>query len=118
MRALLFAVAIIAAGALVLLLPLPWPESLVGGHIVNAVDIAAPPDRVFAYVATPANWPRWHPASRAVRGVVDRTPAVGETVIETYEIAGRGGDATWTTRELDPPRRWAFEATSEGGGGA
>src|SRR6266542_4664941 len=86
MRALLFAVAIIAAGALVLLLPLPWPESLVGGHIVNAVDIAAPPDRVFAYVATPANWPRWHPASRAVRGVVDRTPAVGETVIETYEI--------------------------------
>ncbi len=118
MRVLLFAVAMIAAGALMLLLPLPWPESLVGGHIVNTVDVSAPPDRVFAYVATPANWPRWHPASRAVRGVVDRTPAVGETVIETYEIAGRGGDATWTTRELDPPRRWAFEATSEGGGGA
>lgn len=118
MRKLLFAIALAAAVALLMLLPLPWPESIVGGHIVNAIDIAAPPERVFAYVATPANWPRWHPASRAVRGVTDRTPAVGESVVETFEIAGRRGDATWTTRELDAPRRWAFDATSEGGGGA
>jgi uncharacterized protein YndB with AHSA1/START domain len=118
MRALLLAVVLVALIAAVLLVPLPWPEALVGGHFVDAADIAAPPERVFAYVATPANWPRWHPASRAVRGIVDRTPAVGESVVETFEIAGRRGDATWTTRELDPPRRWAFDATSPGGGGA
>jgi uncharacterized protein YndB with AHSA1/START domain len=115
MRTVLIALALLAAVPFVVLVPLPWPESLVGGHLVNTVDIAAPPERVFAYIATPANWPRWHPASRAVRGVVDRTPAVGESVIETFEIAGRRGDATWTTREVDPPRRWAFDA-SEGGG--
>src|SRR6266508_793889 len=117
-RRVLWILTVIAVLAGLVLLPLPWPDAFMGGHVVNRIEIAAPPERVFAFITTPANWPRWHPASRAVRGIVDRTPAVGETVIETYEIAGRGGDATWTTRELDPPRRWAFEETSEGGGGA
>ncbi len=116
MRRIAIALAVAAVVAALLLLPLPWPEPLVGGHLVDVADIAAPPERVFAYVATPANWPRWHPASRAVRGIVDRTPGVGESVIETFEIADRRGDATWTTLELDPPKRWAFEAKSGGGG--
>jgi uncharacterized protein YndB with AHSA1/START domain len=108
----------VVALAALLLVPLPWPEALVGGHIVNRIEIAAPPERVFAYVATPANWPRWHPASRAVRGVTERTPAVGESVIETFEIAGRRDDATWVTVELSPPRRWVLTAAAPGGGGA
>jgi uncharacterized protein YndB with AHSA1/START domain len=87
----------------------------VGSHVVNRIEIAAPPERVFNYVATPANWPRWHPASRAVRGITDRTPKVGESVVETFEIAGRGGDATWTTVELDPPRRWVISSGTPGG---
>jgi RimJ/RimL family protein N-acetyltransferase len=53
-----------------------------------------------------------------VRGIVDHTPAVGEAVIETFEIAGRGGEATWTTVELDPPRRWRFSASANAGGQA
>jgi hypothetical protein len=28
------------------------------------------------------------------------------------------GEATWTTIELNPPRRWAFSAASTGGGSA
>jgi hypothetical protein len=39
-------------------------------------------------------------------------------VVETYDIAGRSDDATWTTVELDPPRRWRFTARSQRGGGA
>ncbi|MDQ2963014.1 MAG: SRPBCC family protein [Pseudomonadota bacterium] len=109
------AVAIVALAAL-LLLPIPWPDAFVGSHVVNRIEIAAPPERVFAYVTTPANWPRWHPASRAVRGVVDRAPAVGESVVETFEIAGRRDDATWTTAELDPPRRWVIVSGAPGGG--
>jgi len=112
----------IAAGfvvcAALLFVPLPWPDAWLSGHIVNRIEVAAPPQRVFAYVATPANWPRWHPASRAVRGVVDRTPAVGQSVVETFEVAGRRDEATWTTIELNPPRRWAFAAASTGGGSA
>jgi uncharacterized protein YndB with AHSA1/START domain len=118
LRFLLWIVVSVIVAAAILLLPLPWPDAWVSGRVINRIEVAAPPERVFAYVATPANWPRWHPASRAVRGIVDRTPPVGQSVVETFEIAGRGGEATWTTTELDPPRRWAFSATSAGGGSA
>jgi uncharacterized protein YndB with AHSA1/START domain len=118
-RAIGWTVAVLAGLAALLFVPLPWPGWLVGTRIENTVEIAAPMPQVFAYVATPANWPRWHPASRAVRGVVDRTPAIGESVIETYDIGGRQDDATWTTVEIDPPRRWRFSARSQRlGGGA
>jgi uncharacterized protein YndB with AHSA1/START domain len=117
-RAVGWTLAVVVVLAVLLLAPLPWPGGLAGTRIDNVVEIAAPPPQVFAYVATPANWPRWHPASRAVRGVTDRTPAAGESVIETYEIGGRRDDATWTTVELDAPRRWRFSATSAHRGGS
>ena len=79
MRVVVWVLVILGGAALALLLPLPWPESFVGGHLVNAIDIAAPPERVFAYIATPANWPRFHRASRAVHGVADRTLAIGQS---------------------------------------
>ena len=111
---LLVVCAILALGAL--LLPLPWPNALVGGHLVGRIAIAAPPERVFAYVTVPATWPGWHPASRAVRGVIDRTPKVGEQVVESFEVAGRRAEAIWTAVEFDPPRRWAAAAGAAGGG--
>lgn len=114
-RRVLWILAGIGVLAGLLLLPLPWPDAFVGSHVVKRIEIAAPPERVFAYITTPANWPRWHPASRAVRGIVDRTPAVGESLIETFEIAGRRDDATWTTVELDPPRRWVITSGAPGG---
>lgn len=114
----LLAIGLVLALVALLLLPLPWPDALVGSRLVHRIDIAAPPERVFAYVTTPGNWPRWHPASRSVRGVTERTPGVGESVIESFEIAGRRADATWTTVELDPPRSWAATSTAPGGGSA
>lgn len=118
MRLLLWAVIAAAVIAVVLFVPLPWPDALAATHIVDSADIAAPPERVFAYVTTPANWPRWHPQSRAVSGVVDRTPQPGEKTIEDFEIAGRKGRATWVSVAVDPPRRWEFQGRGEGGGGA
>jgi uncharacterized protein YndB with AHSA1/START domain len=118
MRILLWTIVIITAAALVLFVPLPWPDALLATRVMSSADIAAPPERVFAYVTTPANWPRWHPQSRAVSGVVDRTPQPGEKTIEDFEIAGKKGRATWVSVAVDPPRRWAFEGRGEGGGGA
>lgn len=111
------AVGLLALGAL-LYLPLPWPDALLATRIVNEVDIAAPPERVFAYVSAPVNWPRWHPQSRAVSGTIERTPQPGEQTIEEFEIAGRKGRATWKSIAVDPPRRWEFAGLGEGGGGA
>jgi len=118
MRLLLWIVAVVVAIGVVLFAPLPWPDSIAATRIVDAVDIGAEPARVFAYVTAPVNWPRWHPQSRAVSGVVDRTPQPGEQTIEDFEIAGRKGRATWTSIAVDPPRRWEFAGHGEGGGGA
>ena len=117
-RGLVWSMVIIVLVAAALFVPLPWPSAIVGTRLENSIDIAAQPPQVFAYVATPANWPRWHPASRAVRGITDRTPAVGESVVETYEIGGHRDTITWTTVELEAPRRWRFTASGEHGGSA
>ena len=58
LRVLLWIAAGIAALIAVLFLPLSWPDAWVGSHVVNRIEIAAPPERVFSYVTTPANWPR------------------------------------------------------------
>jgi uncharacterized protein YndB with AHSA1/START domain len=118
MRILIWVGVAAVALAALLFAPLPWPDSIAATRIVNSADIAAPPERVFAYVTAPVNWPRWHPQSRAVSGVIDRTPRPGENTIEEFEIAGRKGRATWTSVAVDPPRRWEFAGQGEGGGGA
>ena len=102
----------------VLLAPVPWPDPIATTRIVTRIDIAAPPPVVFAYATTPANWPAWHPASRAVSGVVDHTPLQGERVIEEIEVAGRRFQTTWTSLGGDPPRRWEFAGHAAGGGRA
>jgi uncharacterized protein YndB with AHSA1/START domain len=117
-RAGVWTIAVLVMLAALLFIPWPWPAAVVGTRLEHSIDIAAPMPQVFAYVAIPANWPRWHPASRKVLGVTDRTPAVGESVIETYEIGGHRENATWTTVELEPPRRWRFTASGERGGSA
>ncbi|HZI82897.1 MAG TPA: SRPBCC family protein [Casimicrobiaceae bacterium] len=118
MRIALWLIVAAAVVAAILLAPLPWPDALTATRVVDAIDIAAPPERVFAYVTAPVNWPRWHPQSRAVSGVIDRTPRPGEKTIEDFEIAGRKGRATWTSVAVDAPRRWEFEGSGEGGGTA
>src|SRR5215831_6961155 len=118
MRIAIWIVVAVAAVAVAVFAPLPWPTALMETRVVDTIDIAAPAERVFTYVTAPANWPRWHPQSRAVSGVVDRTPQPGEKTIEDFEIAGRKGRATWMSVAVDPPRRWEFEGRGEGGGGA
>jgi uncharacterized protein YndB with AHSA1/START domain len=118
MRTKLTVVAILAIAIGALFLPLPWPDELLETHLVHSIDIATRPERVFAFVTMPANWPRWHPQSRSVSGVVDKTPSPGEQTVEEFEIAGRRGRATWTSVAVDAPRRWEIEGRTEGSGGA
>src|SRR5438045_2342634 len=46
-------------------------------RIVVAINIHRPIGAVFDYITTPANWPAWHPASRAVSGSVDHSLLIG-----------------------------------------
>ena len=115
---ILLALAIVVVVAGLLLLPIRWPDALVGSRIVESISIDATPERIFDYVATPANWPHWHPASRGVRGVAGRPLAIGDRVVETFEVGGRTNEATWTMVELERPLRWRIVAEGRGGGGA
>jgi uncharacterized protein YndB with AHSA1/START domain len=87
-------------------------------RIVNAVVIGAAIERVFAFATTPANWPKWHPASKAVTGAVDHPLEPGERLVGQIETTGYRGQARWIVREREPPRRWVIEGEGGTGGHA
>jgi uncharacterized protein YndB with AHSA1/START domain len=102
------AIAIIAG---LVFAPLPFLDRT---HIANAIIIARPPDVVFAYVTTPGNWPKWHPASLAVSGATDHSLAPGEQVTEDFILAGRKGRVVWTAVKRDANRAWVIEGDVDG----
>lgn len=78
-------------------------------RITTQIQIDRPIDEVFAYVSTPANWPRWHPSSLAVSGTTEHSLVPGEQVTEEFFVAGRRGRVVWTVRERIEPTRWVIE---------
>lgn len=80
--------------------------------IVSTADIGQPIERVYAYVTTPGNWPRWHPSSLGVSGATDHPLEVGERVTEEYLVAGQRGTVVWTVTERVAPTRWVIEGTT------
>jgi uncharacterized protein YndB with AHSA1/START domain len=100
-----------AIGGVVALAPLPIDDTT---RIHNVVSIDRDPDVVFAYVTTPANWPKWHPSSLAVSGAVDHSLDLGEQVTEDFLVAGRRGRVVWTVVERDAPERWIIAGQVRG----
>lgn len=111
LRKLLLVVAVAVFAAVVLLAPLPFGDVT---RITNTVVIQRPPQAVFDYVTTPANWPKWHPASLGVSGATDHPLQLGEQTTEDFLVAGRRGQALWTVIDREAPQFWRIEATVEG----
>lgn len=86
-------------------------------HIHTAIAINRPIQEVFDYVTTPANWPRWHPASRAVSGATNHSLDVGEKVTEDFQTAGRRGTVVWTVVARQAPRSWVIAGKVTGSEG-
>jgi uncharacterized protein YndB with AHSA1/START domain len=110
-RRLIFAILAIGTVAGLAFAPLPLHDR---SRIMNSVVIARSPDDVFAYVTTPANWPKWHPASLAVAGATDHPLLPGEQVTEDFRVAGRTGKVVWTVQNRDAPRVWQIRGDVEG----
>ncbi len=47
-------------------------------RIVDSISLASPVDEVYAFVTTPATWPKWHPSSLGVSDATDHSLEVGE----------------------------------------
>ncbi len=91
--------------------PLPFHDRT---RVANSIVIARETDAVFAYVTTPANWPKWHPASLAVSGATDHPLVPGEQVTEDFIVAGRKGRVVWTVVKRDANREWIVEGDVDG----
>jgi uncharacterized protein YndB with AHSA1/START domain len=75
--------------------------------IVESIQIARPPDDVFAYVTDPAHLPEWQQSAVSVRREGDGPLAPGLRVVVTRRV-GRGSRAmTSELTELIPPSSWA-----------
>ncbi|MCB9148735.1 MAG: SRPBCC family protein [Caldilineaceae bacterium] len=78
-------------------------------RMYTQIHIERSPSKVFDFVTTPANWPRWHPSSLGVEGATAHSLAVGEQVTESFHVAGRRGQVIWTVMERDAPHRWVID---------
>jgi uncharacterized protein YndB with AHSA1/START domain len=73
-------------------------------RIVRSVEIAAPPERVFAVVADLSTHPRWRPSVREFRTADGGAPKIGSEIVEVVRFAGRDVRMRYRVACFDPPR--------------
>lgn len=76
--------------------------------IASVVDIARPPEEVFAYVTDPSRFGEWQPG--VVGGHIggDGPPSVGSKCVMTRKIGGSERTSTSEITEILPPKTWAI----------
>ncbi len=78
--------------------------------IVSTVSIVGPAVAVFDLVTTARFWPEWHPASRAVGGVIQRPYQMGDLIHERGEVNGIAFQIRWRVVEHVRPVRVVLQA--------
>ena len=76
------------------------------------VEIARPPDEVFAFIADARNRPSWDESVDSEELTSPEPIGVGSTVRTGLRSMGRDYVLTWEIVEHDPPRRQVIESTS------
>jgi uncharacterized protein YndB with AHSA1/START domain len=75
--------------------------------IVSNVEIARPPDEVFAYATDPSRFAEWQDDVVRVRIEGGHPPSVGSRFTTTRRIGRVEHRSTQEITELSPPRSWA-----------
>lgn len=75
--------------------------------IVTEVEIARPPDEVFAYVTDPSHFVEWQQGVTGGRIEGDGPTRVGSRCVTTRRIGGAERTVTTEITEITPPRTWA-----------
>jgi carbon monoxide dehydrogenase subunit G len=85
-------------------------------RVQRTAQIAATPAEVYAFLAEPANLPRWQAGIVAAERTSPPPTEVGSTARVVLELMGQQVNAEITVREADPPRRLALAASVSGMG--
>lgn len=83
-------------------------------RVETSVRIARPPADVFAFIADPANLPRWDPAIREVRRTEDGPVRLGSGLNVTAEEGGRRVAVAMRVIAFEPGRAFGVAATYGG----
>jgi uncharacterized protein YndB with AHSA1/START domain len=75
--------------------------------IVSSIEIARPPDEVFAYATDPSRFAEWQRDVVRVRVEGDRPPVVGSRFTTTRRVGGTERTMTQEVTECRAPTRWA-----------
>jgi len=75
--------------------------------IVSSIEIARPPDEVFAYATDPSRFAEWQRDVVRVRVEGDRPPVVGSRFTTTRRVGGTERTMTQEVTERRAPTRWA-----------
>jgi uncharacterized protein YndB with AHSA1/START domain len=75
--------------------------------IKSSIEIARPPEEVFAYVTDPSRLAEWQESVVNTRMEGSGTPGVGSRVVVTRRIGRVERTMTSELTELSPPRSWA-----------
>jgi uncharacterized protein YndB with AHSA1/START domain len=78
--------------------------------MVSSIEIARPPDEVFAYVTDPSRFGEWQRDVVAVRAEGGRPGEAGSRFTTTRRIGGSDRSMTQEVTEASAPRRWAARA--------
>ncbi len=87
-------------------------ETMNMDHVETSVEIHGSLDAVFDLVTMARYWPRWHPATRGIGGVVERPYQLGDLIHEVGEIGGVVAQVTWRVAEHERPARVVLEEVS------
>lgn len=85
-------------------------------RVQRTAQIAAPPADVYAFLAEPANLPRWQAGIVAAERTSPPPTAVGSTARVVLELMGQQVTADITVSEAEPDRRLALAASVGGMG--
>jgi carbon monoxide dehydrogenase subunit G len=83
-------------------------------RVERSVEVAAPPERVFAYLASIDNLAEWQSGMRSVRQTSPGSVGVGTTAFTVRELAGQRIEAPLRITAYDPPRRLALTSEAHG----
>jgi uncharacterized protein YndB with AHSA1/START domain len=80
--------------------------------ITHSIEIARPPEQVFAYVDQLERHGEWQSTIISTKLETEGPTRVGSRATDTRKVPGRTQDVTYEITEHDPPRKASFRGTN------